>query len=197
MATHCSQAMQALSSNVGRPRMSSPSILIAPFGQIDVQGLQGISWEQWKIGKTPASCSGISSVMTAPGRAFRTSAVRSHSAGTSPTSRPSIRAISVPLIFPVNIAALASAISSASPAPRTGRPNSFAFFRNSSTGSRPTATRSVSHLKVFSVPGTTFQDGSSFAMVTLSTSSFPFAETIVWRVWIGTPILTSLSLWTL
>ena len=28
--------------------MSSPSILMAPFGQMEVQGLQGISWEQWK-----------------------------------------------------------------------------------------------------------------------------------------------------
>ena len=81
MATHCSQAMQAVSSKVGSPRMSSPSILMAPLGQMEVQGLQGISWEQWKMGNTPSSSSGISSVMTAPGRALRISAVCSHSSG--------------------------------------------------------------------------------------------------------------------
>ena len=33
--------------------MSSPSMRIACCGQTDVQGLQGISCEQWKTGKTP------------------------------------------------------------------------------------------------------------------------------------------------
>ena len=104
--------------------------------------------------------------MVAPGRDLSTSAVRCHSGGTSPTSRPRARAISRPRMRPVNMAADASAISSESPAAKTGRPNSFALATNSSTGSRPTATSTVSHWNVCSVPRTGFHALSIFAMVT-------------------------------
>ena len=67
MATHFSQPTQASPTNAGRPRMSSPSIRMACLGQIDVQGLQGISCEQWKTGKTPARASGMSSVIVSAG----------------------------------------------------------------------------------------------------------------------------------
>ena len=143
IATHCSQAMQPL--DEGRQAedvvpLDADGVLRADV----VQGLQGISWEQWKTGKTPASSSGISSVMTAPGRDLRTSAVlvplRRHLADVAAERPGDLR----PRMRPVNMAAEASAISSASPAAKTGRPNSLAFLRNSSTGSRPTATSTVS-----------------------------------------------------
>ena len=115
MATHFSQASHSSPTNSGSPITSSPSIRMACFEQTDVQGLQGISWAQWKTGKQPCSAAGMSSRMVMPGRDLSTSAVRCHSGGTSPTSRPIARAISSPRIRPVNIAADASAISSASP----------------------------------------------------------------------------------
>ena len=58
-------------------------------------------------------------------------------AGTSPVSAPSKRAISMPRILPENIAAEASAISSASPAAATSRPNSLALRVNSSHRVQP------------------------------------------------------------
>ena len=79
----------------------------------------------------------------------------------------------------MNIAAEASAISSESPAAYTGRPNSFALAANSFTGSRPTATSTVSHSNVRSVPAIGFHALSIFAIVTARTSSSPCAAITV------------------
>ena len=80
------------------------------------------------------------------------------------------------------MAAEASAISSASPAAKAGRPNSRAFSKNSLTGSRPTAMSSVSQSKDRSVPGTGLNFPSTRAMVTDSTASRPLALTTVCEV---------------
>ncbi len=179
MATHFSQPSQAWWLKAGTLITPSPETTIEPRGQIDAHGLQGISCMQCSTGKTPVRRSGISSGSVGPGRDFSTSAVRCHSGGTSPTSRPRRRAISSPRMRPVNMAAEASAISSASPAAAAGSPNSSALRRNSFTGSRPTATSTVSHSKRFSVPGMGCQRLSICAMTTASTSSRPSARRMV------------------
>ena len=95
------------------------------------------------------------------------------------------------------MAAEASAISWASPAWKTSMPNCFAFRVNSFTSASPTAIRTVSTAKRFSVPGTTFQPESRAAIVADSTRSRPAAQTMVWAVKMGTPSRASLSACTL
>ena len=68
MATHFSQPSHASpDERRAAPCISSPAITMLSFGQIDVQGLQGISCEQWKIGKTPSRFAGMSSVIVIAG----------------------------------------------------------------------------------------------------------------------------------
>ena len=137
--------------------MVSLSVRMACCGQTEVHGLQGTSWKQWKTGKTPVSLAAVRGARRCPGRDFSTVAFSSHSCGTSPAYTPRCRAIFSPSILPVNMAAEASAISWASPAWKTSMPNCFGLQVNSFTSARPTAIRTVSTAKVFSVPGTTFQ----------------------------------------
>ena len=107
--------------------MSSPSIRMACLGQIEVQGLQGISWEQWKTGKTPPLVLGDLLGDDRAGAGLQDLGgpvpLRRHLADVAARAPRDLE----PADCPVNIAAEASAISSASPAAKTGRPNSFAF----------------------------------------------------------------------
>jgi len=147
-------------------------------GQTEVQGLHGISSVQRIIGwKFSSSTTGVGGKIR-PGLLFKISAfwIKDESIA---IFLPSWFARRRAAIRPLNIADEASAISSASPALTTGKPNWLAISKNSSSGVKPTAISKVSTAKVRAVSNKGWKWSSTAAMITLSTLPLPSAAITV------------------